>query len=157
PSGLPGRQRRLLTQAGLTMTTPEEFLPYIKVVENLLRPLIEATEDVDLAENLLRELGYAPPSQVLAFSGLSGVANVLADVIAGIRDAIDADDQDELLEQLARLLPEVGRAVRAINGLHTEIQQNFASSPFLVQTDILTAIPGKLTDYLIVKYLEDYH
>src|SRR5262245_53643570 len=138
------------------MTASEGFRPYIELVEDLLRPLSEATEDFDAAEDLLRELGYAPPSQVLAFGELSGVANALADVIGGLRDAIDADDQDGLVQQLVRLLPEVGRVVQAINGFHTKIQQNFPGSPFLVQTDILAAIPRKLTDYLIVRYLEDY-
>ena len=138
------------------MATPEEFLPYIKVVENLLRPLIEATEDSDLAEGLLRELGYAPPSQVLAFGELSVVTSAVADLMGGLRDAIDADDEGKLLQLLARLLPEVGRVAQAINAFHTKIQENFSGSPFLTQTDILAAIPGKLTDYLIVKYLEDY-
>ena len=138
------------------MTASEGFRPYIELVEDLLRPLIEATEDFDAAEDLLRELGYAPPSQVLAFGELSGVANAVADLIDGLRDAIDADDQDGLVQQLVRLLPEVGQVVQAINGFHSKIQQNFPDSPFLTQTDILAAIPRKLTDYLIVKYLEDY-
>jgi hypothetical protein len=139
------------------MATPEEFLPYIKIVEDVLRPLVEAAEDFDLAEGLLRDLGYAPPSQVLAFGELSGVANAVAGAIGGLRAAIDADDQDELIKQLAGLVPEVGRAVQALNGFQANIQRNFAGSPLLVQTDILAAIPGKLTEYLIVRFLEDYH
>jgi hypothetical protein len=139
------------------MARSEEFLPYVELAENLLRPLIEATEDIDLAEDLLRELGYAPPSRVLAFGELSDVTNAFASFIEGVRAAVDADDQDGLLQQLARLLPEIGRAVQAISKFQSKIQQNFAGSPFLTQTDILTAIPSKLTDYLIVKYLEDYH
>jgi hypothetical protein len=134
----------------------EDFEPYIATVEDLLRPLIEATEDFDQAEALLRELGYAPPSQVLAFHELSGVAQAVSALIAGLRDAIDTEDQGELLNQLVRLIPEVGRAVQAINAFHNKIQGNFAGSPFLTQTDILAVIPEKLADYLIVKYLEDY-
>src|SRR5882724_10196112 len=139
------------------MSTREDFLPYIKVIEDLLRPLIEATEDSDLAEALLRELGYAPPSQVLAFSQLGTVANTIADLIAGLYEAIDTDDQATLLMRLVELLHAVGQVVQAINGFQTRIQQNFIGSPFLTQTDILDVIPVRLTDYLIVKYLEDYH
>jgi hypothetical protein len=61
------------------------------------------------------------------------------------------------LQQLARLIPEVGRAVESVNSFNNKIQTNFSGSPFLTQTDILAAIPGKLTEYLIVRYLEDYH
>lgn len=120
-------------------------------------PLIEVTEDFDLAEDLLRELGYAPPSQVLAFQELSSIVNAVSSVIESVRAAIDANDQDEIIKHLISMLPEVGRAVQAINDFQAKIQSNFAGSPFLTLTDILTAIPGKLTEYLIVRYLEDYH
>ena len=135
----------------------DEFSPYIGIIENLLLPLIEASEDLDVAEDLLRDLGYAPPSQVLAFKELSGVVSAVTGLLETVRDAIDEDDNDKLLQQLAQLIPETGRAIQAINTFNEKIQSNFAGSPFLTETDILTAIPGKLTEYLIVRYLEDYH
>jgi len=138
------------------MATSDDFRPYIEIIEDLLRPLADATEDTDLAEDLLRELGYAPPSQVLAFQELGGVVSAMAGLIEGVRGAIDDEDEDQLLVQLARLIPEVGRTVQAINGFQARIQSNFAGSPFLTQTDILAEIPGRLTEYLIVRYLEDY-
>src|SRR6266536_3185931 len=139
------------------MATSDEFLPYLQIFEDMLRPLFEAVEDFDAAENLLVELGYAPPSQVLAFSELGAVVNAVVILIDAVRTAADTDDTDELLKQLASLIPQVTQAIKAINTFQTKIQQNFAGSPFLTETDILTEIPRKLAEYLIVVYLENYH
>src|SRR5574339_714217 len=108
----------------------QEFSAYLEIVEDLLLPLIEASEDFDIAENLLRDLGYAPPSQVLAFQELNGAINAIIGLIESLRSTMEGDDNEQLLQQFAQLIPEVGRAIQAINSFHQKIQTNFAGSPF---------------------------
>jgi hypothetical protein len=138
------------------MTESENFLPYIEIVEDFLHPLFQATEDLDSAEALIRELGYAPPSQLLAFNELNDITTAVSSLCESLRSALNSDNKSEFLIKLVEIMPEIGRAVRAINDFHNKIQQNFAGSDFLLQTDILTSIPAKLMEYLVVKYLEDY-
>jgi hypothetical protein len=135
----------------------EEFGPYVALFEQFVRPLAEAVDDSSLAEDLLRDLGYAPPSEVLAFKELSAAIGAITTLTDAVRSADEADEQGELLKQLAELAKEMGRAARGINDFTGRIQANFAGTPFLADTDILAAIPRKLLDYLVVRFLEDYH
>lgn len=135
----------------------DEYLPYVELVEELLRPLADATDDPIRAEELLLELGYAPPSEVLAFRELGAMAEAVAELVDALRAAIATDDREETLKQLLQFAVKAGAAIKALNDFHTKIQNNFAGSPLLVVTDIVAAIPGKLVDYLVVEFLEDYH
>ncbi len=135
----------------------DEFLPYVALVEELLQPLVEATSDPVRAETLLRDLGYAPPSEVLAFNELMAAVDAVTDLVAALRSAIATDDKEETIKQLLKFVVEAGRAVKDLNDFSAKIQANFAGSPLLTLTDIVAELPAKLVDYLIVKFLEDYH
>jgi hypothetical protein len=134
----------------------EEYLPYVELVEDLIRPLSKASDSTEQAEDLLRELGYAPPSEVLAFGELAAAVNAVSELIDAIRAAVASDDRDALFKHLLEFVVEAGRAVKGLNSFQAKIQTNFAGSPFLAVTDILATIPTRLIDYLLVKYLEDY-
>jgi hypothetical protein len=135
----------------------DEYLPYVEIVEDLLAPLSAAVESPELAEDLLRELGYAPPSQVLAFRELSATIDAVTDLTAAVRDAVAADDTEETVKQILLFVVKAGAALKGLNDFANKIQANFAGTQFLAVTDILATIPGKLVDYLVVKFLEDYH
>ena len=135
----------------------DEFLPYVELVEDLLQPLVEAAGDPVRSEILLRDLGYAPPSEVLAFSELTAALDAVTGLVAALRTAIATEDDEETLKHLLTFVVETGRAVTSLNDFSGKIEANFAGSPLLTETDIVSALPGKLVDYLIVKFLEDYH
>jgi hypothetical protein len=135
----------------------DEYRPYLELVEELIQPLTEATGDSVRAELLLRDLGYAPPSEVLAFNELMAAINAVNDLIRALKTLIAADDREEMFKQLAKFVVEAGRAIKDLNDFSAKIQANFAGSPLLTLTDIVAALPRKLVDYLIVKFLEDYH
>jgi hypothetical protein len=136
---------------------PEDILPYRDLALRLLDPLLRAVESREHAEALLRDLGYAPPSQVLAFDELGPVAQSLIDLINSIEDAVESEDADAIIGALIDLGRATGELLRALNSFHTKIQQNFSGSNFLTQTDILAALPRKLGDYLIARFLANHH
>ena len=106
---------------------------------------------------LLLDLGYAPPSEVLAFNELAAAVDAVTDLLAALRSANATDDNVQTIQHLATFVIESGRAIKTLNDFSANIQANFAGSQLLTETDIVAELPGKLVDYLIVKFLEDYH
>lgn len=135
----------------------DDLQPYINLVLRLFEPLLRATESTEEAENLLRALGYAPPSEVLAFKEFDAVVGSTIGVIDSLDQAIDSENTAGVAPALLQLVVALGGLIKGVNVFQTKIQSNFAGSPLLTQTDILAAIPRKLADYLIVRWLEDTH
>jgi uncharacterized protein DUF6603 len=133
----------------------EDVQPYVELALKVFEPLLRAGENPEEAEYLLRELGYAPPSEVLAFREFGAVASSLIDVTEGIDTAIESGNAQDALPSLIALTVEVGRLFEGVNGFTQKIQSNFAGTQLLADTDILAEIARRLADYVIVRFLED--
>jgi hypothetical protein len=134
---------------------PEDILAYVRPLLRLLDPLLSAIEAPESAELLLRDLGYAPPGRVTVFNDLFGAAQALGDLIATVQRRSGSADTSAAVEALLEALRGAGTLVRQINSFPASLQQNFAGTDFLAQTDILGSIARKLIDYLVVRCLED--
>lgn len=133
---------------------PEDVQPYVDLTLKLFAPLLRAAESPSEAEHLLRQLGYAAPSEVTAFADFGAVAAGIVDVADGIDTAIESGDAKDALPALAELTVSIGRLFEGINGFQQKIQSNFAGTG-LLNTDIVAEVVPKLADYLIVRFLED--
>jgi hypothetical protein len=134
--------------------TNDDAQPYVDVIIDLLFPVIAAANDPDEAARVLIDLGYIAPSTVTAFSTLSPFLDSLPDLIDALSGAADGDSSEEALLELAKV---IGQVFPAVNAFSTAIQNNFAGSGLLTQTDILGAIVQKLADYLVIRFFEDHH
>ncbi len=135
----------------------EDAQEYIDLVVGLFSPILTAIEDPDEAARLLVDLGYIPPSAVEAFNTFSPTVEKLQDLIDSLDKAIQNQDKDGLLQVLLEVLAVIGELFRGINAFSAAIQNDFAGSGLLTDTDILATIVRKLADYLIVRFLEDYY
>lgn len=134
----------------------EDIQPYVELALQVFAPLLRASESPAEAEYLLRELGYAPPAEVQAFSDFGAVASSIVDVTDGIDKAIDSGNEQDALSSLLALTVAVGRLFEGVNNFEQKIQANFAGSPLLTDTDIVAQIARRLADYVIVRFLEDH-
>lgn len=129
---------------------------YTNFIIDFLEPIVRVSENPENARVLLIELGYEAPSEVTAFGELGNIVGDLFDLISSIDELIESnsDDNAKKDEILLELFIKIGNAVKHLNNFNTKIQQNFAGTNFLLETDILAELPIKLVDYLIVIYLE---
>ena len=135
----------------------ESLLPLRDLALRLVQPIVRAIDSPQDARALLLDLGYAPPDEVRAFGDLKPAIGVLVGLLDGLEDAVTNESSERAARAVVELLGGNGRLLRSLNDVPTKIQQEFAGSPFIAQTDILTALPRKLTDYVAVRYLERNH
>ena len=132
----------------------EDVQPYIELALQVLAPLLRAAESPEEAEYLLRELGYAPPSDVQAFSELGAIAASIVDVADGVDMAVDSGAQDAL-PSIVELTVAIGRLFDGVNSFQQKIQANFAGTQLLTDTDIVAQIVRRLSDHIVVRFFED--
>jgi hypothetical protein len=127
------------------------------VVVRFFDPLAKATSSPEQARRLLVQLGYDPPGPVTAFQDLSSAVSAI-DALVKVIDELPEDPDEKAVGAAAlKTLPAVAAIVVGIERFTTSIQDNFAGSPFLTQTDIVAQIARKLLDYLVVRAVEDYY
>ena len=139
------------------MADGDPLLPWVELGRNFIEPLAVAVEGPAQAAGLLAELGYLTPSDITALEELGGGIGMVAGGIEALMAAIDAEDEEAALAALAELLVGLGRVFAGANTVGTRLQAEFAGSGLLTDTDILTELPRRLTDHLIVRLLEDHH
>jgi len=129
---------------------------YVELLLDFLEPVLIAVENSENADTLLRELGYSPPSQFLAFCDLSSSLDRLFEIIKSIDKLAEdeEDDEAEILIVLAELLANIKLLVSDIHHIEKKIIENYDNSDFTSETDILISIRKKLFDYLAIKYIQ---
>ena len=136
---------------------PEDLYFARDVALRFFAPLAQAASSPEQGAALLIQLGYKPPAPVTAFQDLTSAISALDALVQAIENLPDDPDEEALAETALTALPAVAAIVVAINRFDSSVQTNFAGSPILNQTDIVTEIARKLLDYLVIRVLEDYY
>ena len=135
----------------------KELILVRDVVVRFFDPLAKATTSPEEARRLLVQLGYDPPAEVTAFQDLSAAVSAVDALITAIEELPEDPDEEAIATAALQSLPAVAAIVVGLERFTTSIQDNFAGSPFLTQTDIVAEIARKLLDHLVVRALEDYY
>ena len=135
----------------------KELILVRDVVVRFFDPLAKATTSPEEARRLLVQLGYDPPGEVTAFQDLSAAVSAVDALIRAIEELPEDPDEEAIAAAALQSLPAVAAIVVGLERFTTSIQDNFAGSPFLAQTDIAAQIARKLLDHLVVRALEDYY
>jgi hypothetical protein len=134
-----------------------DLLPWAELGRRFIEPLAAAADSPQAAEALLVELGYLAPSDVTALSELGGGIGMVAGAIDALLEALDAGDEEAALVALAELAVGLGRTFAGLDSVVTRLEADFAGSGLLTDTDILTELPRKVADHLVVRLLEDHY
>lgn len=134
-----------------------DLRPYLDAAQWFVEPIALAIETPEQAAALLEDLGYISDKQVTAFTEAAAGVDMVVDAITALIDAVEAEEEDAALVALGELLLGVGRVFVVVKDFAAKIQANFAGSDILTETDILTEVPRRLADYLVVRLLEDHY
>jgi hypothetical protein len=135
----------------------DDLYPWVELGRRFIEPLAIAVDSPAEAEALLVELGYIAPADVTALEELGGGVGMVTGAIDTLLEALDAEDEEGALVALAELVVGLGRVFAGLDGVLTRLQADFAGSGLLTDTDILTELPRKLADHLVVRLLEDHY
>jgi hypothetical protein len=91
---------------------------------------------------------------VTAFDELRGIIESIYSIIYSIDEIVDDNKDSDVLPKLIEAVFTLKQLFSSIVGFKNKIQNNFAGSPLLNQTDILASITQKLIDYLFIKFLQ---
>jgi hypothetical protein len=134
-----------------------DLLPWAELGRRFIEPLAVAVESPQEAEALLAELGYLTPSELTALNELGGGIGMVVAAIDALVEAMGAQDDEAALAALAELAVGLGRTFAGMDAVVTRLEADFAGSGLLTDTDILTELPRRLADHLVVRLLEDHY
>jgi hypothetical protein len=106
-----------------------------------------AVKTPDQAVAFFRQLGYELPAGAFG-SGLNAVATQASGLIAALEGLVNAKSDSEIAGALADIFAKLVAAVHAIEQLHSELEANAGGTPNLAD------LPRRLTDFLLLDYLE---
>lgn len=114
---------------------------------------------------LMAELGIQFPQSLAsnsgfssALSGLAGIAGELPNIAANLAKAIKDDDYAALTKALVDLATRFKNIIDHFDTVATAIDAQKNSLPGLNPSDVAdfaSALPGRLADYLLIRYVED--
>ncbi|HEV3063179.1 MAG TPA: DUF6603 domain-containing protein [Vicinamibacterales bacterium] len=106
-----------------------------------------AVKTPDQAVAFFRQLGYELPAGAFG-SGVNAVATQASGLIAALEGLVNAKSDSEIAGALADIFAKLVAAVHAIEQLHSELEANAGGTPNLAD------LPRRLTDFLLLDYLE---
>jgi hypothetical protein len=106
-----------------------------------------AVKTADQAVTFFRQLGYEFPAGAFG-SALNGLATQAGDLVSALEQLVNATSEGEVASALASLFPKLLATRDAIGQLHAQLQANAGATPNLDK------LPGRLTDFLLLDYLE---
>lgn len=139
------------------MTDAIDTKPLEDLIRGLMRPLALASDSPEHATRLLIDLGYLPPSLAPALADIGPILVSLEEGIAGLRAALDAEDDTALAIAVTRLFVDLGRLFVAVESVVSGLQAAFAGTGFDGAVNLAAELPRRLVDYLVVRFLEDEH
>lgn len=135
--------------------TPNHVVQLTDALIALFDPVVQAVDDVNCAEALLRDMGYKiPPGQLPFLNDLTPLLEELIDVINEADDLVRGDTQADHLALFKNLVEAVQDLTKSIRDIGPSLQRSFPAD-FLVATNIVAQFPGQLADYLIVRMIEE--
>ena len=117
----------------------------------------------DHAIDLLAELGLEFPPQLLqpafvnALNSGATAAGALPATITQLTNAIDADNEGQILTSGAQLIEEIAAVTAAIAQIGNALKNLAGALPGMSASEVSSfadALPGRLLGYLLISYLE---
>ena len=117
----------------------------------------------DHAIDLLAELGLQFPPQLLqpafinALNSGATAAGALPATITQLTNAIDADNEGQILTSGAQLIEEIAAVTAALAQIGNELKNLAGALPGMSASEVSSfadALPGRLLGYLLISYLE---
>ena len=136
--------------------TPAHVAQLIDDLIALFDPIVQAVEDIDSAEALLKDMGYQPPTGIAFLDEFSAALGALMTVVDQADTLLRADTEPDYLALFRGLIIAIQDVVKLIRDIGGTLQTNF-SADFLAATHIVEQFPRQLADYLLVKMLERQH
>jgi hypothetical protein len=133
--------------------TPASVAQLIDDLIALFDPVVQAVEDVDNAEALLKDMGYHAPISTAFLNDFSSALGALLEV-ADQADALLRDDgEPDYLALFGSLITAIQDIVKLIRDIGGTLQTNFPAD-FLAATNMVEQFPRQLADYLMVRMIE---
>jgi hypothetical protein len=132
----------------------DRFAPYLGLVVEFLGPLVDAADSSERAAALLEELGYLAPGEVTAFSTFGDGIGRLVTGLDHVLEALDGEDELPVITALGEIVVAGTLIVKAVSTFGQQIENNFAGSPLLTDTDVVAQIGIRIVDYLTVQLVE---
>ena len=132
--------------------TPDIVVRLIDDLIALFDPVVEAVESTSSAEALLKDMGYASPSDTRIFAEFEALFGTLVQLLDEADDGIRGDTAPDYLGLFRNLIAAIQDVVHLIRDVGTTLRTSF-STDFLAATNIVEQFPRQLADYLLVKML----
>ena len=135
----------------------DALLPFRDILVQLIKPIARAIDSPARARVLLQELGYKSPIDIQSFKILAAPVCAILDLTEELENTITEENSKGAARTISELLIKFKHFLVSLNEVNASIQQEFANSPFISETDILTELPRRLVDYLVLKFLQTNH
>ena len=119
----------------------------------LFDPVVQAVEDTDSAEALLKDMGYQAPNDIRFLDDFSPLLNTLLTLSRETDDLLRGDSDPDYLALFRSLTDAVQDITKLIRNVGTTLQGHFPAE-FLAATDMVEQFPRQLVDYLLVRMIE---
>jgi len=137
------------------------FNSFVLEVGKALATLEAIIADQSLSDNLLLDLGYSVPGPInAAYSDLQPALTAFTTSITDIIDKLSDDNVDEaaLTLDVITLLGALNQLIQYIQQLPSKIDTALAAfQDFLNNSGIKDNFPLRLTNYIIIKFLDENH
>ena len=130
-----------------------QTLGLVDLLVSLFDPIIQSIDDEAQASQLLKDLGYLPPSEIKFIRDLSDPLKLLGTIIQNNEAEIEAAGDQDQFKIYLEILNGTAGIVHAVNNIGPSIIDNF-SNDFISQTGVVNKFPSELFDYLVICMLE---
>ena len=133
--------------------TPNHIAQLTDALVALFDPVVQAIEDTNSAEALLRDMGYQAPSGIVFLNDFAPLLEELIDLAHEADELMRGETEPDHLALFKSLIDAIQDITRLIRHLGTTLQRNFPAD-FLAATDMVAQFPSQLADYLLVRMIE---
>jgi hypothetical protein len=133
--------------------TPKHVVQLTDDLIALFDPVVQAIDDIDCADALLKDMGYQGPSGIAFLNDFSRLFGVLMDLADQTDDLLRSDADPDYLALFRSLINAIQDIIKLISDIGATLQTKFPAD-FLAATGMVARFPRQLVDYLIVKMVE---
>src|SRR5262245_33927247 len=133
--------------------TPAHVAQLTDTLIALFDPVVQAIDDMDSAEALLKDMGYQAPSGIAFLNDFSPALGALLDLADQTETLLRGGTDPDYLSLFRSLVEATRDLVRLIRDIGTTLQTKFPAE-FLAATNMVAQFPRQLADYLLVRMLE---
>lgn len=127
---------------------PQDALQSVLTEAGIAISPLRSVDSADKAVAFFKKLGYDLPGSSFG-TKLSALATQASNLVAAVRDLVDASGDSEVIAALAAITAELATTINAIVELHDQIKAGGG-----IGIPGIEELPRRLTDFLILDYFE---